>query len=113
MKNLFLFIFLISFVLGNSQTEPKMRGAESTAPKGVSSTTPPAKVAGVNQNNASTTWEPVIEMEGNIYTSYIYAASLMPSRSQDKDDYKGDKNGQIGIKVTPSAATRNYEYNGV
>lgn len=104
MKNLFLFIFLISFVLGNAQTEPKMRGAESTAPKGVSSTTPPAKVAGVNQNNATTTWEPVIEMEGNIYTSYIYAASLMPNRSQDKDDYKGDKNGQMGIKITPSAA---------
>jgi hypothetical protein len=100
---LLIILSLLSFP-GNAQTTPKMRGSESTTPKGIATTTTPVAKAGTTQNNAVITWDPIIEMDGNIYTSYIYAASLMPNRAPDKDDYKGDKNGQIGIKVRPTTA---------
>lgn len=104
MKYILALILSLIITVGNAQTTPKTRGSESTTPKGVTGTTAPAKTTGATQNTATLAWEPIIEMEGNVYTSYIYAASLMPNRSQDKDEYKGDKNGQIGIKITPSAA---------
>jgi hypothetical protein len=99
----FTFILLSIAALAQAQTTPKTRGAESTTPKGVTSTTAPAKTAAVTQGSGNT-WEPIIEMEGNVYTSYIYAAAQMPNKTQDKEEYKGDKNGQIGIKITPAVA---------
>ncbi len=104
MKYLILLILFSLNIASSGQSTPKMRGSESVAPKGVTTSTPPAKTANNNSNAVTVAWEPIIEMEGNVYTSYIYAASLMPNRTQDKDDYKGDKNGQIGIKVRPATA---------
>ncbi len=104
MRYLFIALFSCIAFFSNAQNDSKMRGKESTTPKASTTTTAPAKTAGAVQNTGSTIWEPIIEMDGNIYTSYIYAASLMPNRAQTTDVYIGDKNGQIGIKITPAAA---------
>ncbi len=99
---------ILLFLLIINASAQKQRGSESLPPKG---TTPAAgnkqtAVSGAKGQTAVTAvvWEPIIEMEGNLYTSYIYAASLMPNRAADRDEYKGDKNGQIGIKIKTAVA---------
>src|SRR5436190_2543826 len=95
--------FLLIFAFTFAQAQDKMRGSSSMNPKGTPSTQNTATTTTPAPNGA-VTWDPVVEMDGNVFTSYIYASSLMPVRAQDRDDYKGDKNGQIGIKVKPASS---------
>jgi hypothetical protein len=100
---LFISLFFVS-ILSYSQTPDKQRGKEQVYPANPNAGTSTDPKVGNASSTTDITWEPLVEMDGNLFTSYIYAAAFMPNRAADHDEYKGDKNGQIGIRIKPTAA---------